>query len=641
MTLRPLSDRFSTALIVIVAALAMSASGGLARIDFVLYDLGQRLLKEAVPSDLVIVAIDEDSLAKLGRWPWSRRLHATLIDRLKRDGARVIALDLIFAEPDTADQPADAELATAIARAGNVVLPVLLESSRINGQVLETLPLPQLLEPAAGLGRVHAELDADGIARSVFLWEGVGTPAWPHFAQAVLAAAHELPPGLRVLPPTVANAQPFALVRREQRRIRFMGPPGQVPSLSYVQVLTGEFPRGLFNNKIVLVGATAAGMGDQLPTPVSGLNRPMPGVEFHANVIESMRRNQLIRSVPAYWVLIASALLALLPLLWLPRSTPLAGLLATSAWLLIVAVAAMGLPRWLHVWLPLSGSLFAIVIAYPVWSWRRLETAGRFLDHELKRMRQDLQLIEGATEGHASRVSSDPLQSRILQVQAATQRLRHLQSERNETLAFISHDLRAPLAGALLKLDAADASNASLRAPLARALALAEDFLATSRAEMADRQRFQEIDLSAVLHQAADDAYAVARAQSQRLLRDIPDEPVWLPGDFGLLHRAVLNLLLNALKYAPSDSIVSLQLNGDDAMATVSVSDQGPGIADDQVARLFQRFSRVDAEGAIAEGSGLGLYFVRTVAEKHSGSVVYTRNADGGSCFTMHLPLHL
>ncbi len=639
MKLRPLTDRLSTALILLATALLMSVSGGLGRLDHVLYDLGQKRHVRPAPSDLVIVAIDEDSLAKLGRWPWSRRLHAALIDRLKKDGARVIGLDLIFAEPDTADQPADAALSEAIKQAGNVVLPVLLESSRVNGQLLETLPLPQFVEHAAALGRVHVEMDEDGIARSVFLWEGVGTPAWPHFSQAVLQAAASLPSQLSATPPRRDIAQPFALVREDQRRISFLGPPGHVQSLSYAQVLTGEFPAGLFKNKMVLVGATAAGMGDLLPTPVSGLRQPMPGVEFHANVLDSMRSNRLISTAPQWSVLLVGALLALAPMLWLPRLSPLLGLLASGLWFVVVAVVAMVLPLATAVWLPPSAALFAILIAYPVWSWRRLESAGRFLDHELKRMRQELQQVGSNAANDRVRQSSDPFQSRIMQVQAASARLRHLQAERSETLAFISHDIRAPLAAAMMQINEQDDASGRLRAPLARALSLAEDFLSTSRAEMADSARFQEVELVAVLHQAADDAYAAAREKPVRLLRDLPDDPVWMQGDFGLLHRAVLNLLLNAVKYAPPDSVVELQLAQADHQAVVSVSDRGMGISTEQQSRLFQRFSRVEADASAPGGTGLGLYFVRTVAEKHGGSVSVASLAEGGTCFSLRLPL--
>lgn len=629
-----LGDRFSSALILLAIALTITASSLLGRVDDLLYDLGQRLNTQPVPQDIVLVAIDENSLSQLGRWPWSRRLHAALIDRLKADGAKVIALDIVFAEPDTADQPADAQLAEAVARAGNVVLPVLLESSRVNGQLLETLPLPQLLEHVAGLGRVHAELDADGIARSIYLWEGVGAPVWPHFAQATLKVAGIAPPGLAAQPPATAEARPFALVRATQRRIGFLGPPGHVRTLSYAQVLTGEFVPGVFRDRVVLVGATAAGMGDLLPTPVSGLAATMSGVEFNANVVAAMRDGRLIRETSLAVALPVAALLALVPLLWLPRLSPLGGLLASLAWFVVVTIAATGLPAWAGLWMPAAGALLAILLAYPVWSWRRLESAGRFLDHELKRLRQAL----GPTDALPPRErSADPFQARIREVQKAAHRLRHLQEERRETLAFISHDIRAPLAAALMQLDDLPAdAQMRLREPLTRSVGLAEAFLRTSRAEMLDAARFEALDFAGLLHQAIDDAFVEARARSVSLVRALPDEPVWVKGDFDLLHRAMLNLVLNAVRHAPAGSAVEVLLETGAGRAIAAVVDHGPGIAADMLPRLFHRF--VSGAGADS-GTGLGLYFVQTVAEKHGGGVTVESVPNEATRFTLALPL--
>jgi len=625
-------ERLSAALILLTLSLALTASGGLARVDNLLYDVGQRIAVQAVPQGIVLVAVDEESLSQLGRWPWSRRLHASLIDRLKADGARVIALDIVFAEPDTADQPADAMLAAAIARAGNVVLPVLLESNRTNGQLLETLPLPQLLEHTAGLGRVHAELDADGIARSVFLWEGVGTPAWPHFGQVVLDVGGLLPPTLRTTPPETDTVRPFALVRANPLRVGFLGPPGHVKTVSYVQALTGDFLPGTFRDKLVLVGATAAGMGDLLPTPVSGLAAPMSGVEFNANVVAAMRDGRLIRELSRWPTLALAALLALLPLFWLPRLGPLAGLVVTLAWFVVVAAAAASLPTLARVWMPTAGALLAILLAYPVWSWRRLESARRFLDHELKRLRQEL---GAAADTPAPGEAHDAFRARIGQVQAAAQRLRQLQDERRETLAFISHDIRAPLASALMQIDDLPTEQqARLREPLTRGLNLAEEFLRTSRAEMLDAARFGELDFGAVLHQAIDDAYHTARAKLVSLARNLPEYPLWVNGEFGLLHRALLNLILNAIRHAPAGSTVEIVLTEAGDSIEAWVENAGPGIDPADQARLFQRFSRTTGQG----GSGLGLYFVRTVVVKHGGRVSVTSAPDGPTRFTVWLP---
>lgn len=635
------SDRTSAALILLASSLLVSLSGGLGRVDNILYDFGQKLQNHTGPQDLVIVAIDEESLSRLGRWPWSRHLHAGLIDRLNNDGARVIGMDLIFAEPDAVDPAADIALDNAIQRAGNVVLPVLLENNRVNGQMIETLPLPQLAEHAAAMGRVHVELDEDGIARSVFLLEGVGTPAWPLFAQAVLSAGHVDSPVQTASLPNASqhSPHPFALSREDQRRITFLGPPGYVQSLSYAQVLKGEFPKGLFKDKIVLVGATAAGMGDQLPTPVSGLRQPMSGVEFHANVLESIRQGRLITPLADWVTVMMNALLALAPILWLPRLRPLHGLLASGLWFMGVTGLAMLLPQLAGIWLAPSAALVAIVLAYPVWSWRKLESAGRFLDQQLRRLHQDAAWVERRASGSREQKSEDPLQSRIEQVQAASIRLAQLQEHRRETLAFISHDIRAPLASALMHLEENNgASTDQLRGPLQHAFKLAEDFLHTSRAEMADARDFRELDLASVLHQALDDAYASAKKKSVALVRDIPSEPVWLDGDFGLLHRAVLNLVLNAIKFSPPDASVTLALDTSESDVVITVTDHGCGIPFEQQEKLFQRFSRSENTDNINEGVGLGLYFVRTVVEKHGGSVKVECEIGSHTTFTMRLP---
>ena len=107
-------------------------------------------------------------------------------------------------------------------------------------------------------------------------------------------------------------------------------------------------------------------------------------------------------------------------------------------------------------------------------------------------------------------------------------------------------------------------------------------------------------------------------------------------GEFGLLHRAVLNLVLNAVHYAPPGSAVGVALAVEAGQASARVTDRGPGIAADEQARLFQRFAR--AQGQVG-GTGLGLYFVRTVAEKHGGSVTVRSAAGEPTCFVLKLPL--
>jgi CHASE2 domain-containing sensor protein len=448
------NDYVSTALILLSLVVLIHVTGLFSRVDNLIFDIGQKYHVMPAPNDIVIVAIDESSLSQLGRWPWSRQIHADLIQRLKQENTLAIGLDIVFSEPDQLNPAADIALAESIQQAGNVVLPVLLETTRVNGQLIETLPLPDLAANAADLGRVHAVLDEDGIARSVYLFEGIGAPIWQHFSQAVLNVALKQPSKNQFQAQTSEQDSDtksiFSLKRQQQKRVNFRGPPGHFPTISYAQVLNGEFAEDTFKNKIVLIGATASGMNDLLSTPVSGQAQPMAGVEFHANVLDSMRTKGLIDTMPMWLSLLVLIALALLPLVWMPKLSALRGLISTLLYFVLIGLLAAILPRVLSIWIAPSAALLPVLISYPVWSWRKLEAAQRYLDQELAYLKS---LILKPDAKDSAIQSYDSFDARIEQVRAAGQQLRFLQNDRKEVLAFISHDLRAPLASAMMVLE--------------------------------------------------------------------------------------------------------------------------------------------------------------------------------------------
>ena len=634
------SEVVRVALLLLLIAVSISSSGLLTRVDHLVFDLGQRLNWRPVPDDVLIVAIDEDSLDLLGRWPWSRDRHARLLRTLCASDPAVVAIDIAFSEKS--DEPfADAALADAIAACGRVVLPLVIESTRVGGQLLETPPIQPLAAVAAGIGRIGVRLDEDGIARSVDLREGVGTAAWPLLAEETLRLAGRLPAtsaGRAGSGAAGTAAASHLLVREEMRRFEFVGPPGSVPRVSYAQVLVGNMPPEMFAGKIVLVGATAVGLGDFLPTPVSALSQPMPGVEVQANVLLSMRDGRLITALPTLPTLLLAALLAVVPLLWLPRLMPLAGLLASSLWVLAVGTACALLPGLLQRWFPPAGVLLAGLFAFPLWSWRRLEAARRHLDQELRQLRASLPQREVAVALPAE-IRRLGFEQRIAWVQAAQRTMQALEAQRNEALAFISHDLRAPLAGVLSQLESGDACDqARLLPALRRALGMAQSFLWLARAEALDRKAMEEIELTSLMHQAVDEFHSLARQRQLPLVRQLPDEPVWIDGDFESLQRSVANLVHNALHHAPRGTAVTIGLDcAGDGDVELWVRNAGPALPADLVARLFKRFSRGERGASASSGTGLGLYYVRAVAEGHGGQAG-VECSDGAIRFWVRLP---
>ncbi len=639
---RPRLEVLRIGALLLTLGLGLALSGWLQRLDHQVFDLGQRLQPVTAPQAVVIVAIDHHSLDRIGAWPWPRATDARLADAVCKAGAAAVGFDIALTEAGN-DPAGNAALAQSLRACGRVALPVVLDTTRGGGQIVEDLPIPELASAAAGLGRVGVQLDSDGVARSVYLWEGVGAPAWPLLAQTLLSIAHQPVRGSVPQPAhSAVPAHPYALAARDLRLLRFVGPRGTVPSLSASAVLDGAIPPDSLRGKIVLIGATAAGLGDFFATPVTALGAPLPGVEVLANTVLALRDGSLIRVLPTILSLALTALLALVPLLWLPRLMPLAGLLASMAWVLALLLAAAALPMVLGWWWPPTAALAAGFLAYPLWGWRRLEAARRHLDWELRQLRQAGRGPAGASPDAVRKRLS--FESRILEVQAAQERLRELQIRRDDALAFISHDVRAPLAAAVQQLqsDQLDArARERLLGQLRRAHDLAQGFLNLTRAQALEPSALTELDLGAVLHQAADFAYDEALERGVRFARRLPDEPIWVRGDFDALERLAGNLLRNAVQHSPAGSTVTLEATLSPQTVRFWVRDQGAGLTPEQSSQLFQRFARGVADrasGGSGSSTGLGLYYARLVAEKHAGKVGADSAPGGGASFWVELP---
>ncbi|MBC7185021.1 MAG: CHASE2 domain-containing protein, partial [Marinobacter sp.] len=341
------------------------------RLDYWLYDRVITANPVQASDDVVLVTIDELSLNRLGRWPWPRNLHAELIAKLDQAGAETIVFDILFAEPS----PDDDELAEQMHDHGNVILPAYLSPPTSQYLLSEQLPVGPLASAAAGLGHAHVELDSDGVARGLYLYNGLGERLWPSLS---LAATGEGPQRAET-----EDTPPYVNVRDQYRAVPLIGGAGSLPAYSFAQVLTQAPAPELFSGKTVFVGATAAGFGDILPTPFSGLSRPMSGVEFHANVFSAQARGLLIRPAPD-WV---SALLALATILVfalaLPPMRPARTLLACATAVVALAGFYLFMLLVLRWWVPLASAMIVPFLAFPVSSGLRLAMTNRFLNRQL------------------------------------------------------------------------------------------------------------------------------------------------------------------------------------------------------------------------------------------------------------------
>jgi len=359
-------------------------------VDQLLHDAWVRSAQRAPPDDVVIVAIDPPSLEQLGRWPWSRDLQASLFFRLARAGVRAVALDLLYIEPD--NQPAnDARLAEAISQLPIVVLPVLTEGRRIRMEYAEKLPIPQITQYAENIGHIYIPLDSDGIARRVHLKSGFRSAHWSILGLALAEALDVAPdtlPGKRLPPPVLSNR----LIEDYQVLIPFYGSGGTFKHVSVADVMSDRLPKGFLDGKIVLVGMTATGLGDVLPTAVSSMDKPMPGVELHANVFSALRAGELITALNPDWNYAVAGMLLIAVLLLYLRLPPLWGMICAGMLALLPVLFSFILYRGFDLWYaPLTASI-PVMASYFLWSWHRLEFAAGFLQRETGKLTQEVAL---------------------------------------------------------------------------------------------------------------------------------------------------------------------------------------------------------------------------------------------------------
>jgi signal transduction histidine kinase/CHASE2 domain-containing sensor protein len=299
--------------------------------------------KIAPPPEIAIIVIDEESIARLGRFPWPRELMARGLERISAARPKAITLDVLYSEPTT---PADDQaLATAIARAGNVVLAAILApTTGDNGEsrVVWLRPLPEIERAAAGVGHVNVIPGYDGIVRTLLLRQAdySGAELWAMAAETIRVAGRDKGVELRESPeaaqigphrvPIYSNNDEIILgaqnegarferLRPARLHLDYVGPAGSFAerTYSFSDLLEGKIEPDKLKDKYVLIGATAAALGDRKATPFAYTESDptrrgdelTPGVEILANSLSTILRERFYREIPD-WLMIALAALS-------------------------------------------------------------------------------------------------------------------------------------------------------------------------------------------------------------------------------------------------------------------------------------------------------------------------------------------
>lgn len=349
-------------------------SGATTRLDNAIYDFALRFRHRPPPAEIVIVAIDFPSIARQGPWPWSRDVLANMVRNLARGEPKALVLDLLF--QSKGPPAADAALAAAVAQAP-VYVPEILDERGQGRAGHITRPIPAIAAAARGVGRSNPTADLDGIVRRTLLTTRRRGQSVPELMLVVAdqTAGVDGPSGQR--PPR----SPGARARDDEILIPFAGPPGHFEQIAAADAVRGAIPPDRLRGRYVLVGATAPGLLDNYPTPMSGA-AGMPNVEIDANILDAILHHRLVRELSSTAKLalsVALIWLSFLELLW-SKPTHIALQPVVSLGIAIGCVAALALSG---VWFPPMPVLIGRTVVQSIWSSRRLKAASDYFAREL------------------------------------------------------------------------------------------------------------------------------------------------------------------------------------------------------------------------------------------------------------------
>jgi adenylate cyclase len=360
------------------------------------------------PDNVIIVAIDDRSIEKMGRWPWDRDRMADIIDIISAMGPKVIMPDIIWSEPYRGDNA----LANAIKRAGNVALPIsfdMIGEEKIiqNDMLMDNtflriqkensfknfhpisarnilLPTKQLAENTAALGHINIVPDKppgdDGVLRWEVMVIEYGGNLYPSIDLQIARLYLGVPMESIVLNATESVQIKDALIptdRWGRTLIHYYGPHNTFPYISILDIIEKKIDPSLLKGKIVLLGPTGMGTHahDLWITPTSPV---MPGIEKHAHVVSSILKKDFITR--AGWILNALIILisGILFSLLIVRVKAIAGASLSFVFIAILSVISYYLFFFKGLWTDLSYSGNNILITYFVVTAYRYATEERY-----------------------------------------------------------------------------------------------------------------------------------------------------------------------------------------------------------------------------------------------------------------------
>ncbi|MFN4179019.1 MAG: CHASE2 domain-containing protein [Armatimonadota bacterium] len=552
--------------------------------------------------DLVIVAIDEESAKDLPmKVPTPRDYLAKLIDRISEYKPRIIAVDILLDHPT--DPDADRELAEAIRRAGNVVLPY----QHRDGGPKTLLPIYRKAAKAVGFADVPS--DSDAVTRRMLIYHPTKGKQMISFPAAIYQVAtgrsvHELGIGHSFL----INFHSTA----------FLDPKACFPARNFF--VDPKPPRQIFEDKIVLIGVTHQDTRDSyFVTPFyQSLVQPgrnfATGVHIVAQALNTMLTRQFLWEPPLWLVRVMAILLALLTFALLSRFSPSKGfLIAIGEGFCVALVVAIAF-IWANWVLPLTPLLIAIGIGmlgallyHFLWTRKVLKAAQERMA-QMEKMRALAELAGGIAHDVRNALSSVTMATELLLEEITDEDWR-------KNLLVIQQGIQ-------------DAINIVNRLRL-----------------FGKQNREQEVLMPINLNELVTSTITFTRAKwfyepmkrgvEIKVQTDLEPNLPPVMGNPTELRQVLINLIFNAVEAMPKGGTLSISTWRENDYACIAVQDTGIGMTPEIKRRIFDPFFTTKGE----QGTGLGLSICYGIVTSHKGTIEVESEVGKGTTFTVKLPI--
>ena len=663
------------ALSVAGALLSLSGTGMFQLLEWAALDALFRLRpSESGDPRVLIVGVDEEDISQIGQWPISDAMLAQALKNLRALQPRAIGLDIYR---DLTVEPGHAELVEVFESTPN-----LIGVEKFSGDAVAP---PPILKKQDRVAINDIVLDADGKVRRGLLSTHRDGKTQLSLG-AMLGLMYLESEGIT---PTQTDDGAIALGQARFRRfegndgayvradaggyqllLNFRGPPGHFDTVSLRDVLHDRVPVEAIRDRIVLIGVTARSLNDFFYNPYTTRNSSPPaGVEIHAHlasiiVSATLDGRPLMKTLSApvegLWIVIwcwSSAIFGC----WVARDKKAAigSIAAIASPMAITYLAFLG--GW---WVPVVPSVLgalaaaAIAIGYTLWddlrrSHQELATYAQTLEHKV---RERTIALEGRTLALAEKTTQ--LEGQATQLLAARDAAEAANRAKSSFLAHMSHELRTPL-NAILGFTQLMARSATLPSEHQESvrivnrsgehlLSLIENVLDFSKIE-AGKIDIQPCDfnLYELLEDLEEMFYLQARNKGLALTLEVAaDVPECVQTDKVKLRQILINTIGNSIKFAQVGRVeieVSAKCQQDPdldrAIVCIAVNDTGPGIAPEELDRLFEPFMQTQAGRQVGQGTGLGLAIVRQFVERMGGRVTVESEVGAGTQFNFEIPV--